>query len=133
MATLARRHRVVTFDGRGTGLSSKPVGPHAYTHLEFAGDIEAVFDATGTERALLVALSRGAMWGIQFAADHPERTSGIVAIGPAVDLVPSNRGGVENSFDQPLDVDRGLGQVQQPLLGARLPRVPRVLLRSDVP
>ena len=107
VATLARRHRVVTFDGRGTGLSSKPVGPHAYTHLEFAGDIEAVFDATGTRRALLVALSRGAMWGIQFAADHPERTSGIVAIGPAVDLVPSNRGGVENSFDQPLDSTEG--------------------------
>jgi pimeloyl-ACP methyl ester carboxylesterase/predicted glycosyltransferase len=104
VATLARRHRVVTFDGRGTGTSSRPVGAHEYTHLEFARDIEAVLDATGTDRALLVALSRGAMWGIQFAADHPERTDGVVAIGPAVDLVPSNRGGVEGGFDLPLDI-----------------------------
>ena len=71
VATLARRHRVVTFDGRGSGSSSRPVGAEAYTHVEFAADIGAVFDATGTERAVLVALSCGATWGIQCAADHP--------------------------------------------------------------
>ncbi len=107
VATLARHHRVVTFDGRGTGQSSSPFGAQAYTHLEFAADIEAVFDATGTGTALLVALSRGAMWGVQFAADHPDRTTGLVAIGPAVDLVASVRADVEHGLDEHLDVTEG--------------------------
>lgn len=107
VATLARRHRVVTFDGRGAGMSSKPVGRDAYTHLEFADDIGAVLDATGTQRAVLVALSRGAMWAVQFAADHPDRTAGIVAIGPAVDLAPGLRDGVEHVFDEQLDTTDG--------------------------
>ena len=47
-----------------------------------------MLDATDTERAVLVALSCGATWGIQFAADHPERVAGLVAIGPAVPLDP---------------------------------------------
>ena len=107
VATLARRHRVITFDGRGTGQSSAPVGAEAYMHLEFADDITAVLDATGTEQAVLVALSRGAMWAVQFAADHPERTAGIVTIGPAVDLVRSVRERVEYAFDAQLDTTDG--------------------------
>ena len=56
---LARHFRVVTFDGRGTGRSSRPAGAAAYTDLECAADVVAVLDATGTERAVLVALSCG--------------------------------------------------------------------------
>ena len=41
---LARRYRVITFDGRGTGLSDAPVGSEAYTHFEFADDLGAVLD-----------------------------------------------------------------------------------------
>ena len=107
VATLARRHRVVTFDGRGTGGSSSPAGAAAYTHHEFADDIGAVFEATGTDRAVLVALSRGAMWAIKFAVDHPERTLGIVAMAPAVELVPSTRDGAEFGFDDERDSDEG--------------------------
>jgi pimeloyl-ACP methyl ester carboxylesterase/predicted glycosyltransferase len=107
VATLARRHRVVTFDGRGSGLSSTPIGAEAYTHLEFAGDIGAVLEATGTERAVLVALSCGATWGVQFAADHPERTDGLVAICPAVPLTPGHAERNVHPFDEPLDTADG--------------------------
>ncbi|MEJ7723295.1 MAG: alpha/beta fold hydrolase, partial [Ilumatobacteraceae bacterium] len=59
---LARHFRVVTFDGRGSGRSDRPVGAEAYTHLEFAADTIAVMDATGTNRAVLVGvLVRGAV------------------------------------------------------------------------
>ncbi len=107
VATLARHYRVVTFDGRGSGLSSAPLGAEAYTHLEFADDIRAVFDATDTARAALVALSCGATWGIQFAADHPDRTDGLVAICPAVPLGPGLPERTLHGFDQPADTTDG--------------------------
>ncbi len=57
VGTLRRHGRVLTYDGRGTGGSSRPVGAAAYADAECAEDIIAVLDATGTERAVLVALS----------------------------------------------------------------------------
>src|SRR3954449_316542 len=57
---LARHFRVVTFDGRGNGKSDRPADPEAYAEEEFADDALAVLDATGTEQAVLVSLSRGA-------------------------------------------------------------------------
>ncbi len=66
---LARHHRVVTFDGRGCGGSDRPVGAEHYTDDQFAADTIAVLDATGTERAVLVGLSAGALWAMQVAAD----------------------------------------------------------------
>ena len=41
-----------------------------------------VLDATGTDQAVLVALSRGNTWALRIAADHPSRVLGWVAIGP---------------------------------------------------
>ncbi len=87
---LARHCRVVTFDGRGNGRSDRPSGGDAYTPDEFAADAAAVMDATGIERATLVALSCGALWGTILAADHPERVDGVVYIGPAVGLAPGH-------------------------------------------
>jgi pimeloyl-ACP methyl ester carboxylesterase/predicted glycosyltransferase len=84
--TLARRHRVITFDGRGTGLSGRPKEVAAYMHEEYTADTLAVLDATGTDAAVYVSLSRGALWGLQLAADHPDRVLGLVAICPAVPL-----------------------------------------------
>ncbi|MET9232087.1 alpha/beta fold hydrolase [Lentzea sp. NPDC003310] len=80
---LARHFRVVTFDGRGSGGSDRPRGGESYVDAEYAADAIAVLDATGTERAVLVALSRGDAWSVLAAAHHPGRVSGIVAIGPA--------------------------------------------------
>ena len=104
---LARRYRVVSFDGRGSGLSDAPVGAEAYTHLEFAADLGAVLDATGVERAVLVGLSCGTTWTIQYAADHPERVSGVVAICPAVPLTPGHAERRVHPFDEPLDTGEG--------------------------
>jgi len=79
---LALRHRVVTFDGRGSGSSDRPSGAAAYANSEYAADTIAVMDAVGADRAVLVGLSSGAAWAAQVAAEHPERVQGVVAIGP---------------------------------------------------
>jgi len=104
---LSRHHRVLTFDGRGCGLSDRPVGAEAYTHLEFAADTLAVLDATATEQAVLVAFSCGALWGVQDAADHPTRVLGIVVIGPAVPLAPLDAPRNVHAFDEPIEATDG--------------------------
>jgi pimeloyl-ACP methyl ester carboxylesterase len=105
---LARHFRVVTFDGRGNGRSDRPREPEAYIEEEFAADALAVLDATGSERAALVSLSRGAERAMLLAAGHPERVTGIVAIAPALPLAPAApRAGAEQAFQEPHDTYEG--------------------------
>ena len=80
---LARHYRVVTFDGRGSGRSDRPVGAAAYSDDDYAKDALAVLDATGTDRAVLVALSCAAAWSVRLAAGHPDRVLGLFAIAPS--------------------------------------------------
>ena len=56
----ARHFRVLTMDGLGNGRSDRCRDPRRYGPTEFARDCLAVMDATGTERAVMVSLSRGA-------------------------------------------------------------------------
>jgi pimeloyl-ACP methyl ester carboxylesterase len=110
---LARRHRVVTFDGRGNGRSDRPAEPEAYRAAEFTADALAVMDATGTERAVLVALSLGATWALELGALHPERVAGIVFIGPALPLVPMSADRLSHSFSRRLDTTDGWAKFNQ--------------------
>jgi pimeloyl-ACP methyl ester carboxylesterase len=64
-------------------------------------------DATGTERATLVGLSCGALWGTILAADHPERVEGIVYIAPAVGLAPGHPERQVYAFEEEYDTDEG--------------------------
>ena len=105
---LARSYRVITFDPRGNGRSDRPRDPAAYADGAFASDIGAVLDATGTERAVLGAFCSGFPWALLFAAAHPQRVSGIVAVGPTLPIPPADpweRAGY--SFDDVLDTTEG--------------------------
>jgi pimeloyl-ACP methyl ester carboxylesterase len=107
----ARHCRVVTFDGRGNGRSGRPQDPAAYEEPEFAADALAVMDATGTERAVLVALSRGAERSLLLGANHPERVGGIVFIAPALPLPPATpRGEAMKTFEERQDSHDGWGK-----------------------
>lgn len=81
---LARLFRVVTFDGRGNGRSDRPADVAAYADTEYVADALAALDATGTDRAVVAGLSMGAGYALRLAAEHPDRVSGAVFIGPAV-------------------------------------------------
>ena len=103
----ARHFRVLTFDGRGNGKADRPSGIAAYIEREFAEDSLAVMDATGTESAVLVGFSCGALWGTMLAADHPDRVEGAVFIGAAVPLAPGHPERNVHSFNDRLDTDEG--------------------------
>jgi pimeloyl-ACP methyl ester carboxylesterase/predicted glycosyltransferase len=85
---LARRFRVIAYDPRGNGLSDRPLDPAAYSQREFLEDGLAVLDVTGVERAVAVGHSMGGVRALMFAAMHPERVAGVVAISPAVPSGP---------------------------------------------
>jgi pimeloyl-ACP methyl ester carboxylesterase/predicted glycosyltransferase len=101
---LARHCRVLTFDGRGNGLSDRPES--GYDEPEFAADALAVMDATATERATLVSLSLGAQRALLLAAEQPERVDGAVFICPSV---PLGKGPAARSYpwNEELDTDEG--------------------------
>ena len=79
---LARHFRVITIDPRGNGRSDRPAGGGAYSRFEYAKDTIAVMDATGTEDAITVSLSAGALWNLYLAAYEPERVKAAVFVGP---------------------------------------------------
>jgi pimeloyl-ACP methyl ester carboxylesterase/predicted glycosyltransferase len=107
----ARHARVLTFDGRGNGRSDRPPEPDAYREEEFAADALAVMDATGTERAALVSLSRGAERSLLLGAQHPDRVDAMVFIAPALPLPPAApRASAEREFDEPRDAYDGWGK-----------------------
>jgi pimeloyl-ACP methyl ester carboxylesterase/predicted glycosyltransferase len=104
---LARHCRVITFDGRGNGHSSRPEGAAAYADAEFVADALAVLDATNTERAALVSLSAGGHWAALLAAQNPERVAGAVFIGSGLPLAPMHPARMVYPFDEPLATTEG--------------------------
>lgn len=109
----SRTHRVVTYDGRGNGLSDRPTTPEAYHDDLMTSDIASVMDATGTERAVLIGLCVDGVWrSIRLAAEHPERVLGIVAFGigvPRIGPVQEHYKTAGAQFDDELPVYQGWG------------------------
>jgi pimeloyl-ACP methyl ester carboxylesterase len=99
VAYLARHHRVVIYDGPGNGRSDRPLAPSAYDQEAQVRYALAVLDATGTDRAVVVGLSRAANWALQLAADHPSRVLGTVLIGSAVPLTPPSQARAAHGSD----------------------------------
>ena len=84
---LARHFRVVTYDGRGNGRSSRPTGVNAHTRAENVADAVAVLDATDTRAATVVAHCHANWWALELALDHQERVTGWVAIDPGLPYI----------------------------------------------
>jgi pimeloyl-ACP methyl ester carboxylesterase len=95
---LARHHRVVTYDGPGNGRSERPLDAAPYRCERQGAAALAVLDATATDRAVLVSLSRGAQWALWAMAHHPERVLGGVFTAPTVNL-----GRVDDQLPHPFD------------------------------
>jgi len=97
---VARGYRVIRFDNRDVGLSSKLHGQRSGAKLvpgllrsylgkpsdsvyrleDMAGDAAAVLDHLGIDRAHIVGASMGGMIAQVFAATYPQRTAGLGVI-----------------------------------------------------
>ncbi|MCW5663234.1 MAG: alpha/beta fold hydrolase [Piscinibacter sp.] len=76
---LARRFTVVVFDRRGVGLSER-IGKVS-TVESMAGDVLAILDHAGIERAWLFGSSEGGPAAIRLAALHAQRIDGLILFG----------------------------------------------------
>lgn len=73
---LAERYRVVTWDQRGFGRSSRgsrPIGPETA-----AADLTRILDHLDVDRAHVVGQSMGGWAALRFAIDNPHRTGSLV-------------------------------------------------------
>ncbi len=78
---LASFSRLILFDKRGTGLSDRVPLSELPTLEQRMEDVNAVMDAVGSERAVLIGVSEGGPMCSLFAATYPEKTTALVMIG----------------------------------------------------
>jgi 3-oxoadipate enol-lactonase len=97
---LAPNFRIIAYDKRGHGLSES--GPDKNDIADHAGDLAALLDSVGVERATIVGLSIGGMIAQEFYRKRPERVSALVLCDTAAKI------GTEEVWDQRIaQVERG--------------------------
>jgi class 3 adenylate cyclase len=97
---LASFSRLIRFDHRGIGFSSRVPSLEVIGPTFWAQDAIAVMDAVGCEQATVFAPSFHAMNGLVLAAEHPERVRGLVIVNGAARTVWAP--------DYPIGVEVGL-------------------------
>lgn len=90
---LRASHRVIVMELRGHGRSDKPHDPEAYTREAMVGDVLAVLDGAGADRAVYWGYSLGANVGYSTALLAAERFDAFVLGG----MHPYLRGPAGNS------------------------------------
>jgi pimeloyl-ACP methyl ester carboxylesterase/DNA-binding CsgD family transcriptional regulator len=67
----------VHYDGRGTGLSARGLG-QGHRIEDWQRDLEAVMDASGSDRAVLFAGCHAGHVAVRYTLEHPERVRALV-------------------------------------------------------
>ncbi len=75
---LRRHYRVVTFDPRGLGRSSRPGEPYAFRAL--ADDVAGLMDHLGADRAHVLGQSLGGIVAQELAIDYPSRVDKLILV-----------------------------------------------------
>lgn len=78
---LGRNHTLIRYDERGCGLSDWDIGEGEFSLDAWVQDLEAVVEAVGLERFVLLGISQGASVSVAFAVKHPEMVSHLILYG----------------------------------------------------
>jgi pimeloyl-ACP methyl ester carboxylesterase/DNA-binding winged helix-turn-helix (wHTH) protein len=76
---LSARYQLVRYDERGCGLSDWDV--EEFSLDAWVTDLEAVVDAAGLDRFVLLGISQGGPVAMSYAVQHPERVRGLILFG----------------------------------------------------
>jgi aminoacrylate hydrolase len=87
LAALGTRHRVITYDHRGTGRSDRDV-PGDLTVEAMAADVIALMNAIGLETCTFIGHALGGHIGLALALSAPERLDRLVVINGWAKLDP---------------------------------------------
>jgi pimeloyl-ACP methyl ester carboxylesterase len=77
---LVKEHRLILWDMRGHGQSDYPDDPDAYSEALTVGDIAAILNAVGAERAVIGGLSLGGYMSLAFYRAYPHRARALLII-----------------------------------------------------
>jgi pimeloyl-ACP methyl ester carboxylesterase len=94
--------RVVTWDMRGHGRSASPDDPALYSSALTVGDIDAVLDATGAERAVIGGMSLGGYMSLAYHLEHRPRVNALLLIdtGPGFKKDEAREGWNKNARER---------------------------------
>jgi pimeloyl-ACP methyl ester carboxylesterase len=77
---LSRNHRLVLWDMRGHGQSDYPDDQIAYSEALTVGDMAALLDEVGAQRAIIGGLSLGGYMSLALYRAHPDRVSALLIV-----------------------------------------------------
>jgi len=83
VAPLASSYTIIAFDQRGHCDSTPVTDPRQYDPNRMAGDMAAVLDSLGIDRAIVGGESMGAATALLFALRFPHRVDRLLLTGPA--------------------------------------------------
>jgi pimeloyl-ACP methyl ester carboxylesterase len=118
----SERFRVLRYDQRGYGRSSRPDGT-AYSHVR---DLFALLDHLGIERTALVGCSMGGSLAIDATLTSPQRVWALVPIAPGL-------GGFEETEDEEAWWDDRAGPIEAALEAGEHERAQDLLLEIWAP
>ena len=72
VAALKDRYQLIVWDFRGHGESDYPADPALYSEGLTIGDMRALLDVVGADKAIVAGLSLGGYMSLAFHASHPE-------------------------------------------------------------
>jgi pimeloyl-ACP methyl ester carboxylesterase len=98
---LAGHYRVLTWDVRGFGASSRPLGGYSIT--QFARDLAGLLDHLGIAQAVIMGTSMGGTISQRFILDFPERTLAAVIMSTSSEV---NERGRERWMNQADAIER---------------------------
>jgi len=78
MVELGKRYRLITWDMRGHGRSDSPLEQSQYSEVLTVGDMAAVLDICGIDRAVIGGLSLGGYFSMAFNIVHPLRVRALL-------------------------------------------------------
>lgn len=102
---LAKNHRAIIYDQRGTGLSTVDnIGPATITMDLMVEDIETLRKHLGYDHWIVLGHSFGGMLAYFYASKYPGRVRA---------MIQSSSGGMDLTLLSELDIRTGLTQIQQ--------------------
>lgn len=94
-SSFAKKYKVIRYDVRGFGQSSRAHDPHNPTE-----DLKALLDYLKIDKAHLVGFSMGGTIALNFAAHYPERVNKIVAVDADIDGFTNYTPELKGTFDK---------------------------------
>jgi proline iminopeptidase len=91
---------IVWMDPRGTGGSSEPADPGAYSLRHYAADVDALREHLGLDRVGLIGFSHGGMVAMRYAIDHSERLTHLVLLDTAPDFDAASNERISAAMDR---------------------------------